>query len=409
MDRVRLVVFALLFAFSSAFAKSKSPTYKISIVKRSVKVNKSSKGFIYYKVKPGETLYRILRRFHVPLRYMGRILKINHLKAPKYLRAGQVIKLPQSYGMEGVSSSSELKLYSSTDYANFLRKLGIKVVSHGIILLNSGEVNLSSTPLFKISDEKYLLDLKKILSNAQINELKGLGYGVVRKPSGVSPAVQDFLLVHYGAFDTNGTIEVGNRDRLTYHYDFAVYDPATGQVKVFNLKPDTPKTLRALLGSYGVLVYQPPAKSEGEKLGELKIVVGSPLEKIGSIVSVLTGEKAFLSGGVVFFKKSKIAIASQSANAAVVSRLKLKGYRIIDFSGNLKGDLINVISQIPLMIQKIRLVIVEPPGSKGKRSKFEIPGYIVQTPKENWFLLDYVERLEEIPYMRSRGVNIVFY
>ncbi len=49
-------------------------------------------GYIYHKVKKGETLYRIAKRYGVSLK---EIMRVNRIKDPKRVRVGRVLAIPK--------------------------------------------------------------------------------------------------------------------------------------------------------------------------------------------------------------------------------------------------------------------------------------------------------------------------
>ena len=61
-------------------------------------------GYIKYKVKRGDTLSEIAQKFGVSVKEIARL---NHLKKPYRLRAGQILKIPKKYSKTAKSSKIE--------------------------------------------------------------------------------------------------------------------------------------------------------------------------------------------------------------------------------------------------------------------------------------------------------------
>ncbi|MEO2083246.1 MAG: hypothetical protein ABGX12_04375, partial [Desulfurobacteriaceae bacterium] len=241
-------------------------------------------------------------------------------------------------------------------------------------------------------------------------KLKEIGFSVVGSED-LNRLIRNYLSVNFPAVEENGTLVLGLKDVLTYRYDFMGYDPDSGRRVVVNVVGDTPEELENILKSYEVLLFQPDRRSPDteEGRGILKVVSGKGLEKLAGVVEVLTGEKGRLTDLGIEFPKSKVYLIYDYVNPDEKVSLELRGYKVKPLSGNFLVDLEETLSAIPLASKRVKLILYEPPGSKGRRSKFEIEGVLVSAKDRDWFLVDSVDRVEEVPYLLYRGVNVIIY
>jgi len=395
---------AFLFIPVKTFADGK--VYEISIVSRAPKMQIHKREITYYRVKPGDTLYGILRKLKIPPKRLSSIAKLNKIKNPDLIYAGQVLKIPFKNGRAG-------KLFKTRgerlDICPLLKSLGIPVLNSGFILLNSGTVDFSKTPQITVDDKSFVLDIANMIKKGQEEELKSIGIGVLRGNDKLRKIIENRLISNFGSYDSNGTLKFGSKDRLIYRYDYSVFDESSGTLKVFNLKADTPYFLRMLLKSYGVAVKQPEALEEKGYVGKLKVLSGSSAGKVAEFVNLITGSSGVYNNGMFVFKDLKLLIAPENADFEKISDYKIRGFRVAIVSGVFLSDVKKLLEILAIPHEKIKLVVVEPPGTSGKRSKFSLKGLMVHARDRDWFMVDSVERVEEIPYLRSRGVNLIFY
>jgi len=376
--------------------------YQLTIVKE-IKAEKPKKNIIYYRVKPGEHLLGIMRRFKIPPKKLSYVVRINRLKNPNKIYPGQVLKLPS-----GRTVKRAFRVEEREDVSPVIRSLGGEVENSGYILLNSGTVNLSQTPKMKVGDSPFILDLNGSIGEDEEEELKRLGIGVLKGIAGFRETVENLLINNFGSFDSNGTLEFGNRCRLVYRYDYAVFDESTGDLKVFNLKSDTPESLKELLSLYGVSVYQPESLKEKGVWGEIKLLPSGEVERMAALLKVVTGSDCVYDSGILC-RDYDLFISPESADVERRSFYAMKGFSIVQMTGSFLQDVRSVLRSIGIPSEKVKLLIVEPPGSSGERSKFTVKGMLIHAKDRDWLLLDDVDNPQEVKYMRSRGVNLIFY
>jgi LysM repeat protein len=377
---VRLALFIALLLFPS-FAFSKS-FYQLNIVKVFNRKRELRSSIRYYRVKPGDCLIKVMRKFGIPLKDMSRIARLNRLKNPDLIYAGSILKLPFS----PIKRTIRVKLNKAEDYSPVLKGVGFKTISDGVILLGSGVIDLRKNPEVILNGRPFVVDLSNNLPNQQKNDLKALGIGVLNRKTFESVFTEK-LLQSYASFSQNGTLTFGKKDILNYRYDYLVYDK-NGLLKVINLEPDTPKLLSNLLLSYGVEVLQPKASVESGTPGTFKILTGSAFERISSIVGMLAGERGILTSDGLKFPKLKLFVTPDGMDIVENFRFKAKGFKVIVLSGNLRNDIERVIKSLPFASSYVNLRVVEPPGTNGTRSTLTVPGIYVITPKKS-FLLHY--------------------
>ncbi|WP_456397628.1 LysM peptidoglycan-binding domain-containing protein [Desulfurobacterium sp.] len=384
--------------------------YKINIIKIRKAEQRTRKHIIYYKVKPGDTLYGILRKYNLPLKMLGEVVKLNKIKNPNLILKGQVLKIP----LPGVKRNKTRKRFKISknvipDFSPVINGKGSKIYKKGMILLKSGMVNLQQNPVITIAGNNYIIDLNRNLTEEEIKELQNIGYKIIKDEKQLRKLVEENLLNTFGSFEANGTIKLGTFDKLTYHYDYLIYDMETGSTKIFNITPDTPKELKNLLAAYGITVEQPKMKYEKGNPGIVKILIGTNIEKITELIHILTGEKAVKDENGYSFNKLKIFVVKEMASPEEITKKKMAGFTIVKIYPDMRKNIREAVNAIPFAIQKIKLIIVEPPGTNGKRSRFEIRGFSIDTPENNYFVIPGVEKPEEIPYMVSRGINLIIY
>ena len=391
------------------FSRAETKVYKINIIKTSQTRTNADKKILYYKIKPGDTLYGILRKYNLPIKMLDEIVKLNKIEDPDKIRVGQTIKIPLP--QTKFKSKKTVKVNQSfvPDVSTMLSNFG-KIYKEGTILLNSGIVNLKENPLLTIKEKNYIFNLNNNLSPEIIKELESIGYRTVSSKKEFQKLFEDYLLSSFGEFEANGTLKLGTVDKLTYHYDYLTYDTETGNVVIFNLTPDTPKKLQNLLSAYGITLEQPKGYKEEGRTGIFKLLTGKPEIKIAKLITLLTKEKPVKTPYGFTFKKVKIFIASPNINPEEKTRKKMEGFKVITAGEeNLENTIKLAVQSIPFVVQKIKLIIVEPPGTEGTRSRFEIRGLSIDTPDKRYFLIPGVEKPEEIPYLISRGINLIIY
>jgi hypothetical protein len=240
--------------------------------------------------------------------------------------------------------------------------------------------------------------------------LKDAGFSVVGQ-EGFEKLLEDVLSTNFTSLQKNGKLVLGENDILTYKYDYLGYNKFTGQRTIINTRADTPEPLIRLLNSYGIALVQPPRRKLDTREGNglLKIVSGNGITKINSIVNLLTGKSGKENEYGLFFPELKLYVVYDFVTPEDKVKLELGGNRVVVLTGNLLYDLENILALVPLANKVVELVLYEPPLTKGERSKFTIRGLLVSTPKREWFLIDGVDKPEELPYLRFRGVNLIIY
>ena len=401
---------ASLFLFSNK-GLSETKIYKINIIKTIENPNTLRKNIIYYKIKPGDTIYGILKKYKLPIKMLDEIVKLNKLKDPDKIKWGQTLKvpLPQSKFSGGKRGKVKVKKKFIPDISPILKKYG-KIYKKGTILLNSRAINLSKNPLITFKGKNYILNLNGNIPEDIVKELESLGYKVLSNKKDIKNVMEDYLLSDYGYFEENGILKLGNMDKIKYRYDYLTYDTETGNIKIFNTEPDTPKELKNILSAYGITVEQPKRQFDSGHRGILKILTGNPEKKVAKLLLSITNERPVKVDKEFLFKKIKIFITPENFNPEEKTKKKMEGFTVISVSNeNIETAIKKAVESVPYVMQKIKLVIVEPPGTEGKRSKFEIIGYSIDTPIKRYFLIPGVEKPEEISYLLSRGVNLIIY
>ena len=379
--------------------------YQIDVVKKVGR--KSAKGvpFVLYRIKKGDTLLKILSKFGIPPQFLNDVARINDIKNPNVIYAGRTLKIPMGLGW---SRKTEVKVKRFPEL-EVLDKFGA-VTRKGALFIGDRSLPFSKYPKVSIGGKEFIVDLSGNLSKDLKEKLKEIGFSVVGSED-LNRLIRNYLSVNFPAVEENGTLVLGLKDVLTYHYDFMGYDPDSGRRVVVNVVGDTPKELENILKSYEVLLFQPDRRSPDteEGRGILKVVSGKGLEKLAGVVEVLTGEKGRLTDLGIEFPKSKVYLIYDYVNPDEKVALELRGYKVKPLSGNFLVDLEETLSAIPLASKRVKLILYEPPGSKGRRSKFEIEGVLVSAKDRDWFLVDSVDRVEEVPYLLYRGVNVIIY
>ncbi|WP_165863701.1 LysM peptidoglycan-binding domain-containing protein [Phorcysia thermohydrogeniphila] len=381
--------------------------YEIKIVKEKERQGAPSQ-LIIYKVKKGDTLYGILRKFHIPPIYLNKVVKINKLKNPNLIYVGQRLKLPVGKDSQGKTKSSPERYLIPS-----VKVVGGKVENEGVFFLGEKKIDYRETPKVEIGGKKFIVDLSKSLDEETRKALGDLGIEIIDGKK-LKELIEEQIAGNFLDIKKNGKIILGLNDILTYHYDYMGYNKLSGQLTIINLKPDTPCGLLGLLRSYGIEVLQPKAphldiKKEGK--GELKILPGEGLDKLNSLVEILLGEKGKVNELGLELPKSKIYVVYDYVDPEERVKLELSGYKVAVLSGNFLADVEKLLEIVPLANKRINLILYEPPLSKDKnfRSKLEIKGLLVSTGKKEWFLVDALDKPEEIPYLLERGINLIIY
>ena len=401
---VKRAIVGLAF-FLSGVLGAQGAVYEIKIVKEKEK-DRILSHLIIYKVKKGDTLYGILKKFHIPMAYLNRVVKINKIKNPNLIYAGQKLKLPVGKEVLKRKTSSERYLIPS------VKALGGKVESEGIFFIGNKKVNYRETPKVEIGGRKFIVDFSKSLDEGTKKALGDLGIEVINDKK-LKELIEKEVESNFLDVKKNGKIVLGLNDVLTYRYDFMGYNKLSGQLTIINLKPDTPLSLVKLLNSYGIEVLQPqpPKLDEEGKKGNLKILPGKGLEKLKNLVKILLNENGRITELGLELPKSKVYVVYNFVDPEERVKLKLQGYKVSVLSGNFLTDVEKLLEIIPLANKRINLILYEPPLSKDKtfRSKLVIKGLLVTTEEKEWFLVDALDKPEEVPYLLERGVNLIIY
>jgi len=393
-----------------------SAVYEIKIVKRAGKRRHvEPDNTIMYKVKKGDTLYSILRKFHLPYSALKEIVELNKIKTPNLIHAGQYIKLPVSKKKVRVRAKVKKvvkrKPINRRSLIHSVEMFGGKITEMGILFVGNRQINYQRTPKVTIGGRKFIVDFHNEIDAKTRQALKTLGMEVIGAGE-LKTLVKELIEANFSSLRRNGTIVLGFNDVLVYRYDYMGYNRDSGQLTVVNLKPDTPPSLVNLLRSYGVEVIQPEATGETfgrDGKGKLRILPGGGLEKLGALVYVLTGERGEIDQLGLRFPKSKIYFVYDYVDPEDMVKLELDGYRTAVLSGDFLKDTETLLKMVPVAEKFVSLRLYEPPLSNGARSKFEIKGLLVSTEKGEWLLVDALDRQEEIPYLLERGVNLIIY
>ena len=397
-----------LLILSLLTVSSYGATYQINVVKEEPSAS-VEKRYVIYRVKRGDTLLKIMKKFKVPRRFLYRIAQINRLKNPNLIYPGQEIKLPvgkeekvERRILKGRRSGIEREL-------QLIKMLGGKVNREGYLFVGNSKISLRRNPIVKVGEEQFLLDFSGLSSSVK-QKLAEVGISVVSGEN-LGPVLEKVISANFSSLQKNGELIVGENDVLTYHYDYLAYNRYTGQRTVINTSPDTPPTLKSLLAAYGIAVVEPPFKvpDDWEGWGRLKILTGGGLQKIEELIKLFTGSRGKKIPEGLVFPKLKLAVVYDYITPERRTELELQGNRVFVLTGNFLSDVESILSLIPMANKFVKLVLYEPPGTKGKRSKFVIEGLLVSTPKRDWFMVDSVDKPEEIPYLRYRGVNLIIY
>lgn len=380
--------------------------YQINIVKEKKPKEEKPSSFIIYKVKPGDTLSEILKMFNIPLRLLYEVARLNHIKNPNVIYVGQKIKLPG----ESPAPKRQKGNLSEGEVLSILKRFGAKVEQRGYLFVGGYRVPLSRYPKVTVNQSSFILDFDNSLKPKVKSELRQIGFSVLGG-SNISQAVKAALSKNFAELQENGTLILGVKDLLTYHYDFMGIDRFSGLRTVINLKADTPPPLERLLNAYDIALVQPKWKKLDTKEGngKLKILTGEGIEKLAALVKLVSGEKGEVTDKGLKLPKSQVYVVYDFVTPEERVKLQLQGFKVVVLSGNFLKDSQRILSLIPVANKPVKLVLYEPPGTKGKRSTFEIEGLLISAPKRDWFMVDSVDKSEEIPYLRYRGVNLIIY
>ena len=398
----RALISFLLFTLPSYGA-----VYQIDVVKeRELKLEKPR--FFVYKVKRGDTLLKIMEKFKIPRSFLYEIVKVNKLKSPNLIYVGQKLKLPA----EGELKKREKtrKVHPSEKDFKFLKTIGTVVKDNGILFTDYGKVNLRKTPIIEANGKRFIVDLSGQIGSKMKRSLESAGFTVVGRKE-LEKLIDKVLSENFSSITKNGELILGEKDILVYKYDFMGYNKFTGQRTVINREADTPPALEKILNAYGIAVIQPPYRKldTDEGNGKLKIVRGKGIEKINAVMKILTGKRGIEKEEGLFFPSLNLYVVYDFIDPEEKVKLELQGNKVVVLGGNFLQDIQNILTLVPLANKELNLILYEPPLSKGKRSTFRIEGLLVSTPKEDWFLIDSVDKPEEIPYLVSRGVNVIVY
>jgi len=384
-------------------------TYQINVVKEQVSPE-LEKRFVIYRVKKGDTLLKIMKRFKIPRRLLYKVAKLNKIKNPNLIYVNQVIKLPVGNGAPVVKVKRKVrKNLGEERELQLIQRLGGKVNRDGYLFVGSRKISLRKNPLVTVGGKRFLIDFSGLPVNVK-KTLSETGISVVNRNS-LGTVLESAISANFSSVQKNGTLIVGENDVLTYHYDYLAYNRFTGQRTVINRSPDTPPTLKNLLLSYGIAVVEPPFKvpDDREGWGELKLLTGGGLSKISQLIYLLTGKKGREIPEGMVFPDLKLAVVYDYITPEKRTNLELQGYKVFVLTGNFLNDVESILSLIPLANKFVKLVLYEPPGTNGKRSKFVIEGLLISSLKRDWFMVDSFDKPEEIPYLRYRGVNLIVY
>ncbi len=397
----------LALAFGVLSSASFAATYQINVVKEQSPL-KMENRFVIYKVKRGDTLLKIMAKYGIPRSFLYEIIRINKIKNPNLIYIGQKIKLP----VGNLTLKKRLKKIPANiaeKELDLLRRLGGKINSSGYLFVGNGKISLKKNPIVSVNGKEFLVDFTDI-SRELKSQLSSVGIAVVSSSS-LDRLLEKVISANFSPLQENGTLIIGENDVLTYHYDYLTYNRFTGQRTVINTSPDTPPPLKRLLKAYDISVIEPEFKvpDDREGWGDFKVLTGDGLEKISSLIYLLTSKKGIEIPEGMVFPDSNLAVVYDYITPEKRTKLEIDGYKVFVLTGNFLNDVENILSLLPVANKFVKLVLYEPPGTKGKRAKFEIEGLLISTEKKDWFLVDSVDRPEEIPYLRYRGVNLIVY
>jgi len=384
-------------------------TYQISVVKEQVSP-KVEKRFVVYKVKRGDTLLKIMKRFKIPRHLLYRVAKLNNIKNPNLIYAGQVIRLPVGEGAPVVRTFRKVSMKVNEERElQLIQRLGGRINREGYLFVGNRKISFRRNPLITVGGKRFLINFSGIPENVK-RTLSALGISVVDRNS-LTSVLESAISANFSSLQKKGTLILGESDVLTYHYDYLAYNRFTGQRTVINLSPDTPPPLKRLLSAYGIAVVEPPFKvpDDREGWGTLKILSGGGLNKISQLIYLLTGKKGQEIPEGMIFPDLKIAVVYDYITPEKRTALEIKGNKVFVLTGNFLNDVESILSLVPIANKFVKLVLYEPPGTKGKRSKFVIEGLLISSPEKDWFMVDSFDKPEEIPYLRYRGVNLIVY
>ncbi|SMP11494.1 LysM domain-containing protein [Desulfurobacterium pacificum] len=397
--------------FSAVTFSAAAKVYELNIYKFVNAKPQEPSDYLIYKVKRGDTLLKILKKFHIPPYKLKEIVKLNKLKNPNLIYAGSKLKLPVSFSEIAVKGKGKEK-EATSPYLEGMKLLGAKVERQGALFLENEKINFSKYPKVSFNGNQFIVDLNNSLKGSVKKEIESLGISVVNGTQ-LENLFENSLSSAFGSVQKNGNLTLGINDVLVYHYDYMGYDSSTGERTVVNLKSDTPAPLKKLLFSYGVRVVQPQRKCKtdltaGEGEGELKILSGNGREKLAELVYLVSKHKGKVTEKGVVIPDCKIYAVLDTVSPQEKVQLELEGYKVFTLTGNFADDAEKLLELIPIATKKVKLILKEPPSS-GKRSTFYIKGIQIFAPQKEWFMVDSFDKLEEIPYLRYRGVNLIVY
>ncbi len=405
---VKRIGLALLFSSSVTFPAT-AKVYELNIYKFTNIQPEAPSNYVIYKVKKGDTLLKIMKKFHIPPYELDEIVRLNNLKNPDLIYAGSKLKLPISPSKVTVKKKSKKKDFS---YLEGMKLLGAKVERQGALFLENEKIDFSKYPKVSFSGNQFIVDLNDSLKSSTKEEIESLGIGVVNGTQ-LENLFKESLSSAFGSIQKNGNLTLGINDVLVYHYDYMGYDPSTGERVVINLKSDTPIPLKRLLFSYGIRVVQPKQKvktdlTAGEGEGELKILSGDGREKLVKLVYLVSKHKGKVTEKGIVIPDCKIYAVLDTVSPQEKVQLELEGFKVFTLTGNFADDAEKLLELIPIATKRVKLILKEPPSS-GKRSTFYIKGIQIFAPQKEWFMVDSFDKLEEIPYLKYRGVNLIVY
>jgi len=405
MGKEKLLALSLLLISAPAFALT--PSYKVKVVK-----NLSGEGaqeFVIYKVKRGENLSKIMKKLKIPKELLDQILKLNNLEDPNLLYEGQEIKLPILKKKKRLKKSQKVAALNSL---KLLKKMGVKVKREGFLFVGEEKIELSKYPMLKRGEQFFIVDASSSLPASLRAKLGAVGFSVIGAKE-LKEMEKELLSSKIALIQEKGELHLGEKNRLTYRYDYLGIDTSTGQLVAVNRAGDTPPPLEELLRAYGVSLIQPQWQGSKEllkeSLGSFKIVRGKGVEKLLAIASFFTLDRPKKGEFGYLFPKAKIYLVYDYVSPEERVNLEFEGYKIVLLSGNLKRDLKELLSLVPLAVKEVRMVFYEPPNTKGRRATLYVDGLLVSAPEKDWLLVDSLDRPEEIGYLRFRGINLLVY
>jgi len=184
----------------TTLAVAKADTYQINIVKKGEKGN-SIWNFLLYKVKIGDTLLKILKKFHLPRSLLPEVVKVNKIKNPNLIYSGSTLKIPVPTKKRSVSSRKGEELKA-------LKLLGAKVKEDGILFVGNKKVYLRKNPIVKVGRKRFILDLSNSIRGRLREELLSAGFNVINRKN-FSSLIEETLSLNFVGIEKNGELILG--------------------------------------------------------------------------------------------------------------------------------------------------------------------------------------------------------